>query len=112
MGRYISIGCLGIFCLIACRSSKAAPADFELLFYRREVLIAWNEDTVNTNQIALYNGKKFAYTTIRKDSPQKIEKYYKGTFRFSGDTIYVAYDKGLQPEGLTDYLSLKAPGIT
>ena len=109
MTRNISIYCLGILCwLAACKNSKSASSDIFLLAYQGKAFTAWNEETVHSYQIALTTGKKFYYAIVRKESLQKTEEYYKGTFKFSGDTIFMNYFKGLRPAGVTNYLMVES----
>src|SRR5688500_3731168 len=96
------------FCLTSCKSSKSSPAN-DLLFFRGESILAWNEDTVNNFQFLL-TSKGFYYTIIKLDSLKKIEQFFSGSYRITRDTVFLTYKKGRQPAGVTNYLVREGSG--
>lgn len=78
--------------------------------YEGKSIIAWYEDTARVYYFALTKEKKFFYTIVMKDSSAKPEKYYKGRFRYSEDTIFLTYHKGVHPKEITKYLVFEASG--
>lgn len=73
-------------------------------------MVAWNEDTVNSYQFLLRNDKKFAYTITKTINSNKVEQYYKGTFEFLNDTLYLMYLDDIIPANTTNYLIKEGSG--
>ena len=74
------------------------------------VLIAWNEDTVNTYQLTLLENKNFVYAIIKKEGEVRRTKGFGGTYKFSADSILLTYDKSLYSVEITDYLIKETSG--
>ncbi len=94
--------------LTACTNYKPASSDMFLLLHQGKAFAVWNEDTVNSYQIAFMDNHKFAYAIVRTHNSEKEKEYYKGTFKFSQDTFFLTYHKDLRPSGVTNYLVLEA----
>lgn len=74
------------------------------------ILIAWNEDTINSYQITLAENKNFAYAIIKKEGNVRRTKGFTGTYKFSSDSILLIYDRDkFSPEN-TDYLIRESSG--
>lgn len=111
MKRYFSLYILALLLwLISCTSSKPDRSNSLPLLYEKDTIVAWNEDTVLSYLLALTKQKNFYYTIIKRDSSKKVEEYYKGLFRFSKDTFFLTYNKGLRPKEVTTYLIKEASG--
>jgi len=111
MSHYSSIlFCLTFILLIGCETSKSSvpkkKIDYEGLY-----LFAWNEDTIHTYKFALTKGHKFHYLILNNDS-LKTEEHYSGTYSTHSpfDTIFLEYDKAIQPKGVTSYLVMEVSG--
>lgn len=96
--------------LISCRSSRSDSPNNRAFLYPAETIVVWNEDTVRSYALTLTKQKKFYTTIIKRDSSNKKEENYGGVFKLSGDTIFLTYNKGLQPTEVTNYLLKEASG--
>jgi hypothetical protein len=108
--HYSVLFCLTIFILTACGSGKLSSNKITKR-YQDISLLAWNEDTVHSYQLALTKDNKFLFTIINNDT-LKSEEYYHGihSSQSSFDTIFLTYDRNNHPEGLTNYLIREASG--
>ncbi|CAN5538272.1 hypothetical protein BH10BAC2_BH10BAC2_09690 [soil metagenome] len=87
----------------SCSSSKKTiQEDFEGV----PLLLAWNEDTVNSYQVALTKNDRFYYTILKTNIDTE---YYSGSYK-GFDTIFLRFDKNLKPKGAESYLIRKVSG--
>ena len=101
-----------VLCIVfSCKASKPLPKDEFFSFLNREIIIAWNEDTLHSCQIAFRGNARFSYTVADASSNlNTATEYFKGTLRVSEDTIYLSYGKGPEPARFERYLILEASG--
>lgn len=107
---YFILFFLTIVLLTSCRTNKSS-SNKTIKNYQDISLLAWNEDTIHSYQIAITKDNKFLYTIIKKDSV-KSEEYYHGTFsnQPSFDTIFLKYHRNIRPNGATNYLIREVSG--
>jgi hypothetical protein len=74
------------------------------------LFVAWNEDTINSYQLTLFPNTNFYYAIAVKEGNLKQVKSFKGTFKFSGDSILLNYDRALYQVETTDYIIKEASG--
>lgn len=97
--------------LIACKSTKTSTRSQKKVNFFDLILLAWNEDTVNSYQFAVATDLKFYYKIVLHDS-LKVEFNYGGVIsrRSSFDTLFLEYDKRGKPLGLSEYLVKEVSG--
>ena len=75
------------------------------------ILVAWNEDTVNSYQITLNQNRNFYYAVVKKEADNlRHPKTYKGTYVFSGDSVLLNFNKDFYSDELAEYLIKEASG--
>lgn len=81
------------------------------MVYEPPLLVAWNEDTVNSYQITLMSNKNFYYSVITKQADSlRYPKNYKGTFKFSQDSVLLHFNMDYGSGELAPYLIKEASG--
>lgn len=95
-----------LFCMqYGCASKKAATV------HEPPLLVAWNEDTVNSYQVTLMRNKNFYYSVITKQADSlRHPKNYKGTFHFAEDSVLLHFSGEDGSGELAPYLVKEASG--
>lgn len=74
-------------------------------------LLAWNEDTILSYQVALFRSGRFAYTIGQRNGRGEVDKaYYSGHFRNTADTVYLHFKHNSGPRRSADYLVREMSG--
>jgi hypothetical protein len=95
----------------SCRPNGRIPKDEFYPFLNNEITIAWNEDSIHSCQIAFRKKHKFSYAIDdSKLEPGAGTEYYRGNFKLSGDTVFLAYDRVAGPASFEKYLVVAASG--
>ena len=90
--------------LIACTSKKA------MNIHPDPLLVAWNEDSINSYQITMLENRNFYYAIVHEENGIRKVKSFNGTYKISADSILLSYSSVLKPPGLADHLIKEASG--
>lgn len=69
-------------------------------------VVAWNEDTVNTAYIYLYDSGEFDYRFVNRSISTIKRNTYRGEYKIHQDSLFLQYKWRRKPKNLTTYLTL------
>lgn len=95
----IRLSAFFLILLSSCSGSKSIK-DFS-----RPCIIAWNEDPLNSYELILSEDKKFHYTISVTENNRKKTGTHTGTYRLSGDSIWLSYRNNRRTVALRSYLT-------
>lgn len=103
--RYYMLFFIVAYGSFGCSSKKTTS------IHEPPIMVAWNEDTVNSYQLILNQNMNFFYAVVKKEADNlKHPKTYKGTFKLSGDSILLNFNKDFYADELAEYLIKEASG--
>ena len=97
MTRFVYLSILAAICVVTgCATSHHTPSF---------TVIAWNEDSVNSYQLAFTKKGSFYYSIKTKDGVEN----YKGAYGETENDIYLKYSDNT-PAGMVPYITKEASG--
>jgi len=97
---------LSVVLFASCNSLAKGRRSYD----RRNYTLAWNEDTVNSYQLVLFDNETFSYQIATADSVQNKAFSFSGEYALERDTLILKYRSGSIPEGLSPRLVVEASG--